>query len=31
MIDYSIYSKTSAVTKVTQTWSKVPTSVFLPS
>ena len=31
VIDHSIYSKTSAVTKVTQTWSKVPTAVFLPS
>lgn len=31
VIDHSIYSKTSAVTKVTHTWSKVPTAVFLPS
>lgn len=31
VIDYSIYSKTSSVTKVEQTWTSVPSAVFLPS
>ncbi len=30
-IEYSVYSKTSKVTKVEQTWTTVPSSVFLPS